>query len=489
MTGSLPRPKRRTRLARAGAVYILVIVAVGLAAGGRPNNLLVWVFSFLLAAMLASGIVSGFMLMPVRALRIEPRRGRVGEPLLVRYEIANASRFLPAYDLRVDEWMFEPRSTAAVPSATTATIAATPRARGAAQDSNVGRATVSDGATLSEKAASSATTTSPEATVTGNTPAARLAPRSGLLLRGRAPRQPLALELAGPAWILHVGPREQLHGEAVYRPTRRGRLRLSEFEVSTTFPFGLMRKVLRFDQPGEVLIHPEIATLRPEVLSRVTSGGYGGHRLSSESGGADDFFGVREYRPGDSIRTIAWKRLAGTGRLATIERSRSVPPRVRVLIDLRTPTDAIRTTAGEDARALEERAIVLAASFLALADRLGYEYALSIAGFDIPPVSLRKGHFHREKLMSALAAIDLDAPRSRGNGLAASDERATVVVVHPDRSDLAVAPADAWHFTARQLDTLVDHAHEPAPREAHDGGGAESTARRSADTAGEGATA
>ena len=109
VTGSFPRPKRRTRLAPAGLVYILVIVAVGLAAGGRPNNLLVWVFSFLLAAMLASGAVSGFMMMPVRALRIEPRRGRVGEPLLVRYEIANSSRLVPAYDLRVDEWMFEPR--------------------------------------------------------------------------------------------------------------------------------------------------------------------------------------------------------------------------------------------------------------------------------------------------------------------------------------------------------------------------------------------
>ena len=358
-------------------MYILVILAVGLAAGGRPNNLLIWVFSFLLAAMLVSGVVSGFMMMPVRAVRIEPRRGRVGEPLLVRYEVANHARWIPAYDLRVDEHA-----------------------------------------------------------------------RDGLP----------ALEPMGHAWVMHVGPGERFHGEAVFRPVRRGPVRLSAFEVSTTFPFGIMRKLLRFEQQGEVLVHPEIRVLRGEILAKVTSGGVGGHRLSRDPGGFDDFFGVREYRPGDSIRSIAWKRLAGTGTLATIERSRAVPPRVRVLIDLRTPTADLRTADGEDARELEERAIVLAASFVALADRLGYEYALSIAGFEIPPVSLRRGHFHREKLMSALAAIDLDAPRSRGNGLAASDERATVVVVHPDRSDLGVAPADAWHFTARQLDTLVDRA-------------------------------
>lgn len=375
VSASSSRPKRSTRLLKAGVVYIVAILAVGLAAGGRPNNLLVWTFGFLLAGLLVSGIVSGFMMMAVHAVRVEPRRGQVGQPLLIRYEIANRSHWIPAYDLRTDE-----RVDAA------------------------------------------------------------------------------ALAVAGPAWIMHVGPRERLHAEAVYRPLRRGPVRLGAFEVTTAFPFGLMRKSLRFAQQGEVLIHPEIRPLRADILARVTSGGVGGQRLSSRPGGFDDFFGVREYRPGDSVRSIAWKRLAGTGQLATIERSRSVPPRVRVLVDLRTPTASLRVTDGEDGRALEEQAIVLAASFLALADRLGYEYALSVAGFELPPVSLRKGHFHREKLLSLLAAIDLDAPRGRGNGLGASEERATVVVVHPDRTDLDIAPPDAWHFRARELQSLVEIA-------------------------------
>lgn len=373
------RPRRSTRPAKAGVIFVLVIVAVGLAASSRPNNLLIWVFSFLMGSLLVSGIVSGFMMMPIRAMRIEPRRGRVGEPLLIRYEVRNTSRAIPAFDIRVDE--------------------------------------------------------------------AR-APIAG--------RQ--QLEVAGPGWLLHIGPRERFHAEAVFRPMRRGPVRLEAFEVSTTFPFGIMRKTLRFAQSGDVLIHPEVQPLRAEILASVTAGGFGGQRLARDPGGFDDFFGVREYRAGDSIRMIAWKRLAGTGQLATIERSRAVPPRVRVLIDLRTPTSAIRIAEGEDARMLEERAIVLGASLAALCDRLGYEFALSLAGFEIPPISLRKGHFHREKIMSALAAIDLDAPRSKGNGLGASDERAVVIAVHPDRVDLEVAPADAWHFTARQLESLVDRA-------------------------------
>lgn len=377
VTATNQRPRRRTRLVTAGFVYLVVLLLVGLAAGGRPNNLLVWVFGFLLAGLLVSGLVSGFSMMALRIVRSEPRKGSVREPLVIRYEVENASRFVPAFDIRVEE-------------------------------------------------------------------------RAG----GSSGGEP-AFEQLGHAWVMHVGPRERVYGEAILRPLRRGVLRLGGFEASTTFPFGILLKRLAFTQPGEVLIQPETRELRRELLERVTAGGIGGHRLSRDSGGADDFFGVREYRAGDSVRSIAWKRLAGTGELATIERSRSVPPRLRILIDLRMPTEQIRVEDGEDARMLEERAIVLAASFAALAEQLGYEYALSVAGFEFPPIPLRRGFFHRERIMAVLAAIDLDAGRSPGNGLAASDERATVLAVHPDRVDLAIAPDAAWHFTARQFDGLV----------------------------------
>jgi uncharacterized protein (DUF58 family) len=376
--GESQRPTRHTRFVRAGALYLLVVAVVGIATGSRPNNLVIWLFSALIAALLVSGLISGLMMLPIRALRLEPRRGRVGEPLLIRYEVSNRSRFMPAFDISVSERVDATR-----------------------------------------------------------------------------------LEPVGSAWILHAGPRDTVHAEAVFRPQRRGLVTLERFEVTSTFPFGLIRKILRFRQPAQILIHPEVVELRPDLLSSVASGSFGGQRLSGQAGGSDDFFGVREYKPGDSVRHIAWKRLAGTGRLATVERGRAVPPRIRVLLDLRRPTEALRTAPEEDARALEERAIVLAASMVALADRLGYEYGLSIAGISIPAVGLRRGHFHLEKIMSLLAAIDLDSPRLAGNGLAASDERATLLSIHPDRTDTAVAPKSAWHFTARQLDSLRGKAGAP----------------------------
>jgi hypothetical protein len=135
-----------------------------------------------------------------------------------------------------------------------------------------------------------------------------------------------------------------------------------------------------------------------------------------------------------------------------------------VLLDLRASTDSLRVVEGEDPRALEERAIVLAASFISLADRLGYEYALSVAGVAIPAVPLRKGHFHREKIMSLLATIDLDAARVPGNGLSTSDERAMLVCIHPDRADASIAPDASWHFTARQYESVVARTPAAEPR-------------------------
>lgn len=364
--------RRRTNFGSIGILYCLLVVVVALASVNRPNNLLVWIFAAMLVALLVSGIVSGAMLIRLRAHRIEPRRARVGELLVVRYELRNAARFMAAFDLHVVERDF-----------------------------------------------------------------------------------PASITPCGEAWALHCGPGDTVHAEGVFRPSRRGLFRLPCFEVWSSFPFGLLRKRLIFARVSEVLVEPEIVPLQPALLSRVARGGLmGGVHASIEIGGGEDFFGVREYRSGDSVRNIAWKRLAGTDQLATIERSRSVPPRVRVVLDLRRETSALRVASGVDPRALEEDAITLAASLMALADRQGDEFGLTVLGLDVAAIPLRRGHFHRAKVLAALAAIDLDLPRDPSASLRESAERATILFVHADRADTSVSPSVGWNFTASQLSTL-----------------------------------
>jgi uncharacterized protein (DUF58 family) len=384
--------RRRYHLHLPGVLYIALTLFVGVAAANRPNNLLVWVFGAMLAGVLISGVVSGGMLMGVRGQRFDPRRGVVGEPLVIRYAISNRSRWWPAFNLHIEELRASRR-----------------------------KGDESDGATPWQEA-----------------------------MR------------AADGWVMHVGPGDTVHGEIVLFPERRGRFVFDRFRVWTTFPFGLVRKSVSFSHRTETLVHPRVLRLKDGLLGSLSQGGLGGFRLSSTSGAGEDYFGVRDYRPGDSVRQIAWKRVALGQGIVSIERSSSSPPRIRVVLNLRTPTDRLKiATPGPTARELEERAIALAASLVALADREGYEVGLSVLGLvderlPSPRSPLRRGHWHVEKLMTTLAAIDLDARRDETAKLPDSDrDRAIVVAVHPDRAAPSIAPDGSWHFVATQLETLL----------------------------------
>ncbi len=100
--------RRRYRIGMPGILFLALVIVVGVAAGSRAGNLLVWVFSAMVAWILVSGVVSGAMLMGVRVRRLEPGPGSVGRPLVIRYEVTNANWMWPIVDLRVSEARVDP---------------------------------------------------------------------------------------------------------------------------------------------------------------------------------------------------------------------------------------------------------------------------------------------------------------------------------------------------------------------------------------------
>ena len=266
------------------------------------------------------------------------------------------------------------------------------------------------------------------------------------------------------AGLVHIGPGETVHAETWILPRRRGRMAFREIDVSSRFPFGLIEKVLRIENDFEVLVHPRTLPVRAGVLAELRSGRGGGLDPSPRPGDGEDFFGLREYRPGDSIRQIAWKRLAGLGRLATIERSVSGPPRLVVSLDLRAPTASLRS--GETPpRELEERAITIAASLAADSMRNGFEVGLEVLGLEAPRLPVRSGHWHLERMLGALAALDLDAPRTaaRAAAIPVRTVRAMVHPVHPSRLDRDVSGEEGWTLVATQFDRIVAAPSEAGP--------------------------
>jgi len=263
------------------------------------------------------------------------------------------------------------------------------------------------------------------------------------------------------AWIMHIGPRERNHGDALYATRRRGVAGFQAVRIWTTFPFGIVKKSITFAQPQHTLIHPRVFPLRERVLDAVTPAGALGTHVSSHAGAGDEYYGLREFRAGDSLRHVSWKRTASRDELVCIERAQPSPPRLRVVLDLTGLGERGDATL-ESRRQREESAICLAASFIHAADRRGLEIGLDVLGVDEPPIPVQRTHWHRNRLMAALARIDLACERER-------DERpqpvarghASVVVIHPDRPVLGIGTAAAWHFSAEQMDHLIDPDAEP----------------------------
>jgi uncharacterized protein (DUF58 family) len=273
------------------------------------------------------------------------------------------------------------------------------------------------------------------------------------------------------AWVMHIGPREEVHGEAVFWPTRRGEAHFENLRIWTSFPFGIIRKSITLSHAHRTLVYPRMYALRPRVLEAIAPAGTIGSKVSHHAGAGDDYFGLREFRP-------AWKRLANREELVTIERTRPTPPKIRVVLNLTTPTGALAAAGGAagSPRALEEQAISLAASIIHAADVSGCEIGLTVLGLGRSPIPVRRSHWHRNRLMAALAEIDLDAPRMGEEAHGPADlDRVGVIVVHPDGVEPAVVHGEAWHFTSRQMHHLVDQpigwavapaserAAEPAP--------------------------
>jgi len=268
------------------------------------------------------------------------------------------------------------------------------------------------------------------------------------------------------AWILHVGPGETVHGEAVYTPLQRGRVELSEFSVRTSFPFGMIRRSRRLEQLQHLLVYPRVCELQHRVMEALVPRGPDGLRTVRRRGGGDDYFGIRQIRTGDSVRDIAWKLSAHRGDLVAIDRARPSPPRVRIVLDLSTPTDELQVGSDEPltARELEERAITLAASLVKAVTAAQLEVDLSIPGFDAPQLGFRGHAFHVHRLMTLLAGLELDAPRRTGQVHLPAMEPAGLVVISPDRIRPIAHRPDAWYLTGRQLaDLVVAPASNDAP--------------------------
>ena len=107
----LPAPvSRRYELHPPGFLYLLITVFLAIGSINSQNNLLFMAFGLAIAGFLLSGLISGPPLMKIRARRIPPEPGAVGEHAEIRYTLEHRGRLLGAMGLQIRELADNPET-------------------------------------------------------------------------------------------------------------------------------------------------------------------------------------------------------------------------------------------------------------------------------------------------------------------------------------------------------------------------------------------
>jgi uncharacterized protein (DUF58 family) len=121
-------------------------------------------------------------------------------------------------------------------------------------------------------------------------------------------------------------------------PRRRGRFPQdgSEPLLTSNWPFGIATAVQRLDVPRPLVVRPLTMPVR-FPFGMITGRRPGRDASTGLHGKAGDVLGVREYRPGDNVRSIHWPQTARRGDVVVCERPGTAAARVRILLGHGTP--------------------------------------------------------------------------------------------------------------------------------------------------------
>ncbi len=231
----------------------------------------------------------------------------------------------------------------------------------------------------------------------------------GYYLRNRRRRTPclgLALHEIAPRGVENAyGYCVHLPGKGVFRAgcrlsaENRGRVNLKGVRLTTKFPFGLVIVRRDVEQAASLVVWPAKGRIKSDMFR------HGALEASSAppsrlQGGQDEFFGLREYRTGDSPRWIHWKRSAGRETPVVREMAHPVPDVLFLAID--TKLDEKEPLAEWQ----RERLLRFAATLIDEALLRGFQVGMALAttaGVKVFPPAMGIGA--RTDLLDALADV------------------------------------------------------------------------------------
>ncbi|MEA2451648.1 MAG: hypothetical protein QOG04_358 [Actinomycetota bacterium] len=129
-----------------------------------------------------------------------------------------------------------------------------------------------------------------------------------------------------------LGPGESSHVELVRMAARRGRFVEGTAVISSAAPFGLVRSKRRLEVPGEVTIVPRWVDLTTFPIFEPSSAPSEVLHERPRAGAGEEFVGVREFRPGDPLRSVHWRSTARAGNLIVREFEQEISSRAGIVL-------------------------------------------------------------------------------------------------------------------------------------------------------------
>ena len=193
---------------------------------------------------------------------------------------------------------------------------------------------------------------------------------------------------------------EQVLLEPLLRVPRRGRHRDYAIEVSSSFPFGLLRWKRRFELKVDLLGLPRLGELRrtDQVLPDET---HPDRRRPRGTWRRGEFFALQEWRPGIPQRNVAWKASARRNEILVRQNQITLRPATHVVLHL--------GLSPRKNRLAFERSISLTATVIESLMRRRQPLRVTLFGSTVRSWRPRPGRDGLYQVLVALAELDADA--------------------------------------------------------------------------------
>lgn len=223
---------------------------------------------------------------------------------------------------------------------------------------------------------------------------------STFVLEERVPER-LGQPVRVPITKLNGG--EKLSHRYSVRCTRRGVYEIGPLVAIKGDPLGMTQRETLIAEPFELLVHPRIEVVSDRPLTRAFEDPPIRPPVSKPWPSGLEFYGMREYQPGDDLRRIVWRASARTGKIMVREAEQGITDKISIILD----TDrSFHSRDGEGLSESFEMGVRAAASLAVRHLREGYEIKVETnAG---PLTRSLRGAQQQLPLLDAFAKVEMN---------------------------------------------------------------------------------